>query len=143
MQVIGLKSDNPTRHEEIAGAADDRQIPRFLEQWIAADDVESPFIVGGVEHQSVSKPCTIIILLVVEVEPLSSRHRRREEPAVLRQRVVEHHHHAEVEVADARVVGDLHGGGVGGVGAVEEDVVIVKHDSCAWFVFVKRVSSVG
>uniref|UniRef100_A0A8R7PBF0 Uncharacterized protein n=1 Tax=Triticum urartu TaxID=4572 RepID=A0A8R7PBF0_TRIUA len=122
-------------HEEVAGAADDREVPRGVAHEVGAHEVERALVRRGVEHDGEAEPGGQRLLLIIEVEPL--RACRRLLPGQGQRLphchgVVEHHQRAEVGAVlpvgrgQRRRLGGRRRGRVRRVVAVVEDVVVVE-----------------
>jgi hypothetical protein len=131
LEGVGAEGGDAARHEEVAGAADDGDVPRLRGDGVGAHEVERAPVRRGVEHEREGEPRAQRLLPVVEVEALGARHGLRRQRAPRRHRVVEHHHLAEVGVVDGhrpaqqrRLRRDRRRR-VRRVGAVVQDVVVV------------------
>uniref|UniRef100_A0A8R7PBF2 Uncharacterized protein n=1 Tax=Triticum urartu TaxID=4572 RepID=A0A8R7PBF2_TRIUA len=132
---IGADGCDAARHEEVAGAADDGEIPRGVAHEVGADEVERALVCGRVEDDGEAEPGGQRLLLIVEVEPLSARRRllpgQGQRPPH-RHGVVEHHQRAEVGAVlpvsrgQRRRLGGRRRRRVRRVVAVVEDVVVVE-----------------
>lgn len=72
LERVRHQSGHATGHEEVAGAANYRNVPSLVHQRVSPSKIQATLVVSGRKHKGKAKPSCENILLVIDIEPLGT-----------------------------------------------------------------------